>query len=774
MLVAIFAFFIGICILQFFTFLPSLWQFTAVFLPVFIFCTFFSYKVIPDKWRFIPKALCFMMLGFLWVFCYAKCLSSWSLPQNLEGNRIAITGYVASLPEINDKDITFTFNTETIAGVVQHTKLRLSWYDETVIPHFNDKWQLCVKLKRPHSMLNLGGFDFEQYLWSRGIRASGYVFKCQNNHLLAAGENSGFISNLRQKLKEAMANSLLGRPLAGMIIALVLGDQSGISKEQWQIFRDTGTSYLMAIAGLHISLFAGLMFLAAQFIWRRITCLVLRIPAQQAAAVMALIGGVVYSVISGFSIPTQRALVMLIAFMLAILLRRNIKPLKTLFLALLIVLLLDPLAVLSVGFWLSFVAVIFIFYVSGARLCFNYGWFRKYWKMQWAITLGLMPLTLLFFQQMSFSTLLANIIALPGVCSVVVPLSLLGGLLLLGFPKLGTVILWLAEKLMEMIWIWLQWLASFPQFNWYHAIFHWWILAAAFIGILLLLAPRGFPARITGVVWLLPLIFYLPAGPKHQEVWFDLLDVGQGLAAVVRTQNHTLIYDAGPKFGEMDAGEAILVPFLRASGVGSVDTMVISHGDDDHFGGAFSVVKTLPVKNIITSVPEKFAGVIAAQHCYAGQFWQWDGIKFTFLHPEQKTEHKILDNQASCVLRIDDGKNSILLTGDIEKAAEKEMIKSESKNLRATILVVPHHGSATAALPEFVESISPQYALFPVGYLNRFNFPADSVVNLYRDLGAKILTTADSGQITFEFDANNQQDLKPQLYRILHKSYWME
>jgi competence protein ComEC len=617
-------------------------------------------------------------------------------------------------------------------------------------------------------MRNPGGFDLEKHLLVRHIRATGYIVNGDFNNFIDSDSYHYPFSQLRQYLLRKLQSVLLSDPLAPIITALTIGINSGIKQSQWEVLRNTGTNYLVAISGLHIGLVAGVILMLVQFLWRRSKKLPLVLPAREAGIVAGLIAGVMYAAISGFSVPAQRALIMLVVFSLSTLLRRHTHPWNAWLLALFFVLLIDPLAGLTIGFWLSFMAVAAIIYVSNWRIEETAAYLRKFLKMQLTVTLALLPFTLFFFQQFSLVSLAANLVAMPVVCLIVVPMSLLGVLVLLFSNYFGGLVLWLSAKLLSLVWWWLAFLSEFPSSSWYHPVYNWWVLGAACVGILLLLAPRGMPAKYLGVVWILPLFFYSPAKPAPNEVWFTLLDVGQGLASVVQTANHVLIYDTGPKFLGNDVGRTIIIPYLRMQGVKTIDTMVVSHGDNDHIGGAGSILKTLPVKNILTSVPRKFAPGLA-KSCVAGQNWHWDGVDFEILSPPKKA--KLSGNDSSCVLKITQGANSILLTGDIQRNSEEWLVESQGVNLNSDVLVVPHHGSSTSSTSALINSISPKYALFATGYRNRFRFPNKKVVARYAKIGAKMLNTQEEGAITFKF-SDKSDILSPVSYRKKERYFW--
>ena len=732
----------------------------------------FSFAKQYKKTRYVIFLVTILLLSFLYALVVARSVAKWELPASSVGKRIVVTGYVSSLPEQKLEYSKFHFATDMIAGETQQTNLLLSWYGAgRPQVRAGEKWQLLVKLKRPHGLLNPGGFDYEKYLWQQHIRATGYVVVSPINKRAVSSHFSVRYFNLlwRQLIAAKLDDVLASQPLLGIIDALVLGKQSGVSKQQWQVFRDTGTSYLMAIAGLHISLVAGVVFALIQFLWRFSRRLTLWLPAKKAAVLCGLFAAVIYSLLSGFSIPTQRALIMLLVFAIAALLQRHTNVWYVLCMSLLFVLLFDPMSVLAVGFWLSFIAVVLIFYVTAGRLQLSHVYWRKYLRMQGTMTVGLAPFTLLFFAQASATTFIANIFALPMVCLIVVPMSLFGSMVLLFCENFGYYILLSAEKIMELVWWGLQWLSQYSQFNWHHAVFAWWQVVFAIGGIFLLLTPRGVFGKYAGLIWCCPLLFCVPEQPKFGEIWFSMLDVGEGLATVIQTQQHVLVYDTGPKFADSDVGESVVVPFLQQMGVRQVDAMVVSHGDDDHSGGALSILRLMPVAKVITSVPEKFPAAIT-QKCFANQSWQWDGVNFSMLSPPAAMPYS--GNNSSCVLRVDNGKQSILLTGDIEHIQEKILLQQNAAtSLASSIVTAPHHGSASSSSPDFVNAVNAQYVLFSAGYANRFHFPARTVVARYQMQGAKELQTQDSGTITFRLK-KDQSALILEKYRDKIKHYW--
>ena len=426
------SFFLGTLLFQLFSTIPSLLLFSLLIL---LFIVSATILVIFNKlFNSSLKIILAFIFGLTWEFVNFLFVSSWELPKNFEGQNITVAGFVTSLPEFKagnqfgKKQIveSFDFSTTEIAEVKQRTKIILNWYDPSAKVIAGDKWQFKVRLKRPHGIKNLGGFDFEKYLLQNKIRASGYIVSGNENIFLNDRSAKYFLMKLRQKLREKALLIFDQSSISGIIIALILGDESGIDKKQWQVFRDTGTSYLLAISGLHIGLVALAVYYLFGFIWKSFPRLVLFYPTTKAATFLGMIAAFFYGALSGFSIPTQRALIMLALFALGILQSKEIIAYRSLLLALFFVLLIDPFSPLMVGFWLSFAAVAFIIFVSSGRKSLVNSWWKKYWRMQIAVTLGLLPLSLLLFGQVSFISLFANLFALPLVCSVIVPISLIG------------------------------------------------------------------------------------------------------------------------------------------------------------------------------------------------------------------------------------------------------------------------------------------------------------------------------------------------------------
>jgi competence protein ComEC len=764
---------LGTAVLQQLVSLPALaWSWLmVVFIPAAL------------RWPRLRLPLC-IGLGFLWANVVAHTLLAKGLAPELEGEDVVVEGVIASLPESLPHHTRFQFVPDSLRwqGKSQPlpARLLLSWYNQVPPLRVGERWRLQVRLKQPHGFMNPGGFDYEAWLFRQGIRAKGYVRSKRdvanpfNQRLAAAGWDYP-VNQLRQSLRARLTAVLADDDLRGIILALALGDRQQISPPQWTVLTRTGTNHLVAISGLHVGLVAGLAFFGMRRLWRCSAWAVLRWPAPKAGALAGLLAALGYAMLAGFSVPTQRALVMVAVVMLALLLQRHTRPSRLLALALIVVLLLDPLAVLAPGFWLSFAAVAVILYGMQGRLGRpRRGWQRlqQWGRVQWLAALGLLPLLLLLFQKASLVAPLANLIAVPWVSLLTVPLTLLGSVLLWLLPPLGEALLQLAVWSLHGLWWLLQQLAAWPLAQWGQAAPASWVAGVALLGLLWLLAPRGMPARWLGAVWLLPLAFLPgPAIPPGQAQ-VALLDVGQGLAAVVRTGQHTLVFDTGPRFGSgFNTGEAVVGPYLRARGVTEIDVLVVSHGDNDHIGGVDGLLTVMPAGRILSSVPEALSPR-PARACQAGQHWQWEGVEFDLLNPSVATPgHGRRENNRSCVLRVQAGGQRLLLTGDIEAGAERALIRQWGDGLAADVLVVPHHGSKTSSSAAFIQAVSPQVALFPVGYRNRYGFPKPAVVARYRQRGVRLLDSASNGAIELRLGADN--GLRAiQTYRQQAARYW--
>jgi competence protein ComEC len=726
-------------------------------------------------WRRPLSMACACAIGFLWAALLAHLRLAQSLPLDWEGRDVAVTGVIAELPQPSERGLRFRFDlehTHTPLAVLPST-LALTWYrsEAAALPelHPGQRWRLTLRLRRPHGTSNPAGFDSELWMLERGIRAVGYVRDAPAAALLDASvaRPAYWIERMRERVRARILDALPGHPAAGVLVALAIGDQQAIDAAQWTVFTRTGVNHLTSISGLHITMVAGLAFAAVSMLWRRSPRLAARLPAQQAAALAGLAVAFGYALLSGFGVPAQRTVYMLAALALASLAGIRASAMDVLAAALVLVVLLDPWAVLSAGFWLSFGAVALILYVSLGRIGRS-GWLVTWVRVQWAITLGLIPILLALFQQVSVISPLANAVAIPLVSLGVVPMTLLGTVLPVDWLLAGAA--WLMDACNRL----LAYLGSLPAAVWEQHAPPAWATVAAGAGVLLLLAPRGVPARWLGLAAMLPLFTLAPATPRTGELWLDVLDVGQGHAAVLRTAGHALVFDAGPRYSsDSDSGSRVVVPMLRAAGVAAVDGVVISHNDADHSGGLLSVLQAVPADWVVTSLPADepaLALAAAVRRCVRGQTWEWDRVRFTLLHPSEQSYALpgIRDNDRSCVLYVQAPGGSVLLTADIERGAEQQLLGTLPPEFKTDVLIVPHHGSATSSTDALVARLRPAHAVIPVGYRNRFGHPAPDVLVRYERAGAKVWRTDRDGALLVRI----RQTVSVQAWRALHPRYW--
>ena len=726
--------------------------------------------------------------GFFYADWRAQGRLADELPAAWEGRDIELVGIVDELPQPTDRGTRFALAVERIitADAVVPSRLSLAWYAgrpddaaaEMVPPlHAGERWNLMVRLKRPHGTVNPHGFDVEAWLLENDLRATGYVRKDDSNRRLDSfvGRPGDYVERARESIRDHILGVLHDRPYAGVLAALAIGDERAIPAEQWQLFNRTGVGHLISISGLHVTFFATLVGALAFWLWKRSHTLTTRIAARKVAAIAGVCAAFVYVLLAGFEVPAQRTLYMLTVAAIGLWIGRPGTASVVWLWALAVVLVIDPWAGLTAGFWLSFGAVGLLLYIGVGRVGIETSW-RSALRAQTAITLGLIPLMLILFQQISIVSPLANAVAIPVVTFTVVPLALAS----IAVP--WDLLLIVAHQIFAWVALLLIWLSDLPAAVWQQHAPPLWATLAGVIGVLWLFAPRGLPGRALGLVWLVPLFVVVPALPALGAFTVTVLDVGQGLAVLVQTHAHALLYDTGPRFNESaDAGNRIIAPMLRATGMAALDTMVISHQDSDHSGGALSLLQTVPSATLLSSLPTDHA-IARAQaarggalrRCAAGQRWQWDGVDFVVLHPLESdyANDKAKTNDLSCVLRVTARAGSALLTGDIEARSETAILRRDDAALRADLLVVPHHGSRTSSTVAFIATVHPRFAAFTPGYRNRFGHPRPEIVERYATAGVENFRTDYEGALTFTFAEG--QSLSPRRERLDDPRYWRD
>lgn len=645
----------------------------------------------------------------------------------------------------------------------------------------------AVVLRRPHGAWNPHGFDFEAWMFERGLRASATV---RGSPRLVDDEPAAsfsiFVQRVRHILRAAAEPALEGTRYGPVMLALAIGDQAGVRKEDWAIFNRVGITHLVSISGSHVTLLAALAAACTLWAWKRLrwqgTPLAERMPAQVVAAGCALLVAWLYCLLAGWGVPAQRTFFMLATVAAAAMLRLPLSASRVLIAAAVLVTAFDPWAPLAPGFWLSFGAVAILMLADAGRWRLPVGrkWVRGLSaavRLQMAITLALVPLLALQFHEVSLASPLANAVAIPVVSFLVTPLAL-AGVLLSPMPVLGTLGGWLAQ-LGERIFGWMMvpvaWLAQADWSTLAVAAPPWPLVALGCAGVWFSLQPPGLPGRLPALLLLLPIGLHQPERPEYGGWMLTALDVGQGGAVVVQTENHVIVFDTGPPFGrETDAGERVVWPYLRASGVRRVDELIVSHGDADHAGGLVSVLDQLPVSRMRASyaVPDHAGQRPAIAPCRAGQGWVADGLVFTFLHPvaSRQAEDNPRDTNAnSCVLLIQGLYHSALLTGDIGVSEERALLERHAQGLQADVVMMAHHGSKTSSATEFVAGVGASHAFAQAGYLSRFGHPVPDVVARWQAAGALVHRSDRHGAVTF---ASTADGMRVERQREIRGRYW--
>ncbi|EIK53892.1 DNA internalization-related competence protein ComEC/Rec2 [Stutzerimonas stutzeri TS44] len=685
-------------------------------------------------WRPATRPLAWLCFGLFWACLQMQAALDERLASELDGRTFWLEGQVLGLPAVQGGVVRFELGDISSRHAGLPPRLRLAWYGGPQL-RAGERWRLAVRLKRPHGLVNPHAFDHEAWLLARHIGATGTVKA--GERLQAAEGTGGWRDQLRNELL-----SIDAADRQGAIAALVVGDGSGLSPADWRTLQDTGTVHLMVISGQHVGMLAGLLYglvalLARIGWWPR------RLPWLPCACAAAFAGALGYGWLAGFEVPVQRACVMVAVVLLWRLRFRQLGVWLPLLIALNGVLLLDPLASLQPGFWLSFGAVALLALAFSGRLG-AWPWWLTLPRAQWAMVVGLLPLMLALGLPISASGPLANLLAVPWV-GLTVPLALLGTLLL-PLPGIGEGLLLLAGWSLAWLFQVLKLLADW-QAAWIVESLPLWAWSLAAVGALVLLLPAGVPLRVLGALLLLPLLYPstpLPPAGKA-EVW--VFDVGQGLSVLVRTRSHALLYDAGPRHGDFDTGERIVFPSLRRLGVERLDLLLISHADNDHAGGAMAVQRLLPPRRVLSGEPARLPPALQAQSCES-QVWQWDGVRFGLWHWAQGAD----GNQSSCVLMIEAEGERLLLTGDIDALAEQALVHS-GWPLAAHWLLLPHHGSNGSSSAPFITAVRPQAALVSRSRHNAFGHPHPAVVGRLHSVGARLYDTAEAGALKVELGA---------------------
>ncbi|MBX2824934.1 MAG: DNA internalization-related competence protein ComEC/Rec2 [Gammaproteobacteria bacterium] len=680
-------------------------------------------------------------------------------------------------------------------------RLQVTWYRHDNVLAAGDTWRLRLRVKPPRGLMNPGGFDYALWLFEQRVHALAYVRAAPVNERL--NSHPALMSELRQNVRDRLVEHTAGREHGGLMQALLVGMRSDVPDSLWTLLRRTGTSHLLAISGLHIGLAATWGYLLGTLVVRVLSFAGIRLNRIDIGGLFALIVASGYSVLAGWTIPTRRALFMLLLYLMFVLMRRHSLKTTPLFTALFLLVLLDPLSVLSPGFWLSFGAVGSLIYLTVGRVQTRGGRGARVLQVlqvHTALAVLLFPLTALFFGQASVISPIANLVAVPVMSLVVVPLLLLWLLVGLYSDVLAVALLWLVDKFLLLLMALLQPLSELAVAAVALRDVDTLWLFAALLGVLMLMLPRC-RERWLGLPLLLPYIWLQFTPVYFDELVVDVLDVGQGLSVVVRYQDKTLLYDTGGKLTPtLTMTEAVVTPFLSSQGVRRLDHVVISHTDTDHAAGFAALAERWPVGR--WWLPAELA-----QHpdevCRAGESWRWGELQMDLLYPFAGggSGHLRLagsDNNHSCVLRIRYGKTTVLLPGDLEKKAERRLLRhlfqqhaaqrsaqeqvtmpwSEilrrrhlEEQLPVSLLLAAHHGSKTSSAPSWLDYFRPERVVYAVGYRNRFGFPHETVQMRYKVRDTIAYRTDHDGAVRFRFGREGLL-AEPERYRLSAKRVW--
>jgi competence protein ComEC len=711
-----------------------------------------------------PPLFC-LALGFASCWAGSTAALAGRLDPYLEGRTLVVRGTVASVPQWRADAVRFRLATDGADGLPP--LVELTWYEPEWIPRAGERLALQVRLRRPRGFANPGGADQEARLLRDRVGATGYVRSATSEGRTWRELARSPVLVAREAVYDAIRSVLGNRPATGIVAGLAVGLQDALSREQWRTLARSGTSHLMAISGMHIGMVAAIVAWLAGRLQRARQRRGATGCARSVAVAAGTIAAVAYSALAGWSVPTRRTALMIVIVAGALWTRRRSAPLDVLALCALAVLVLDPLAPLAAGFWLSFGAVALILFAGTGHLGYQ-GPVATFGAAQLAVTIGLVPVLAASFGSVSLVSAAVNAVAIPLYTIVIVPAVLIATAGVLVLPEVGSHALLAVAWLIETTWP----LFEVPA-RWSHAA---WGIAdlppvasgSMLVGVLAAVAPLPAPGRIAGLALAAAIVAWRPAPLTEGACRVTLLDVGQGLAAVVETRRRVLVYDAGPSFrGGTDTGIIVVEPYLRSRGVRQVDALVASHDDIDHAGGAESLSRLLPVRKYIGS--GSALGVLGpVEPCRSGGEWTWDGVAFEWLHPADPLPMR--DNDRSCVLLIRAGEHRLLLTGDVEQSAEQDIL-GRGTLARVDVLVVPHHGSRTSSGAEFVSATRPRWALVSAGYRNRWGFPAPAVRDRWEDAGATVLDTASSGAISFELRAG-QPVPSPVEWRRERRRFW--
>ena len=716
----------------------------------------------------VTRLVGWAIVGVLWTSFSADARLDDRLPEALAGRDFEVTGWVDAFPSVSETRAAFSFRVDR-AGVEQvPERIRLTWYDPPADLEAGRDYALVVRLRPPRGLANPGAFDYERWLMLEGYGATGYV---RSGDAVSRRQGLGQEWLIRRhEIAKRIAAASPSPGAAALITALAIGEREGFDDGHWEQLRRTGTSHLVAISGMHIGLVAALVFVLVRLAWLRMPRTLVSYDLEAAAAASG-IAAFTYAALAGFGLPTQRAVLMVAVALAMLVSRRSVGLFHGLAAALLAILAWDPLAPLTASFWLSFGAVAALLALGSRREQVRPGGgaaapiarrLRVFARVQWNITLALVPLLSLFFGEISLVSPLVNFVAIPFFSLIMVPLTL-ASTAALAFGEIGSVVLGLAGIVADGVWAALDWIALWP----------WaavtlpepapYAAALAVLGVFMGLAWHPLPGRRLAWLGLSPLALSVPDRPAPGTADVLVFDVGHGLAVLVETAERRLLFDAGPVARSgFDAGREVVVPGLMRRDRDDLDMLIVSHADADHSGGAGAVLAAFPGADVLHGPDvDAFPGA----PCLAGQHWVWNDVRFDILHPPASFAR--LGNESSCVLKVSTRAGSMLVTGDIESHAERLLV--DEPGIRADIAIVPHHGSATSSSAPFVSAVGAGTAIVSAGHANRWGFPRPEVRQRWEAAGARVIVTGDSGAVGFRLGAG---PVRVRAERAGTRRYW--
>ncbi|MBT3203582.1 MAG: DNA internalization-related competence protein ComEC/Rec2 [Gammaproteobacteria bacterium] len=728
------------------------------------FCLFVAY--INPQLRIIGL----LLSSFLWTTAAIYWQLDHRLSTELNNKRLIVVGEVINIPRTSPistnflfKPISFNISTNNLPE-----KVKLNWRNAPDGLAPGQIWQLKLKLKQPHGYQNPGGFDYERWMFARGIQATGYVVKSAENSLL--DEKSFSLNAIRQVVKQHIENSCLNCKNTGLIQALAIGFRGEISHQTRTLLNKTGTAHLIAVSGLHIGIVAAVFYSLGMLLWTKFFSAG-RLKQKELALFLGWLAGLSYSLLSGFDLPAQRAMLMLTVVLVSLFVRSPFNLLNSIQAALVLIIIVSPLAVLTESFWLTFSALMIIAFGS-FLLKRETSRFKQLVIIQLLFSILFIPLSIFIFGQIHSASLLANLLAVPLVSFIIVPFNFI---LLIFF--------WLPQNLLNILYGFLDNLLSLLTGylklllnNGFQAIqvaeLDEWKLILLCALFLLILLPKGLISRAFLLFLIAPVIYWKIPGQAADELKMTVLDVGMGTSVILQTSHHSLIYDFGPgnKFG-YSLGEWVVLPFLLNEGISKPDRIVISHADQDHSGGYFALMDDYESVPLYSGTPgeiiKKFPELSKVLNCHTTQSWIWDGVKFEFI--SNQPDLSASENDRSCVLKVTFNTNSFLIAGDIELNQELALIKTNQLDLKADVLVAPHHGSLTSSSAAFIQAVSAQHIIFTTGFLNRWKFPRPEVVQRYVKSGSKVMQTDKTGAIQLTC---SKEDCRLVKFRLQHPRLW--